>query len=496
MRFFLSQYEKQVNFILLVLSILYLSFVCVYSINQYDLGFILSMVGRLKSGQIIYQDFDYVRPFFGVVFWDYLLYFIPISSKYLVLFSRILVVFEVIAICHLLQKILFKNSKLTFTLFFAICFLHTFPIMIWHTIDGILFGVISIYFLQKKWHFSSLLLLLFAALTKQSFVIFGLGVFIILVKDFCKDFKFNKKDFLLFSFGILFLIIILFQYHILENYKLFLEQVFSSSTPSGFYKNSIEPYLFEKNWQSILLLLGLITLYFIKVKREILEFIVFILFPILVLIPIFNDGVFLGIYSMLLILIVLFLKFEPKNKVIFLMIFLAWSAGISWGYNSPIFLVFILMLKFIETKKQYFYLLWIIVLISFLFSRLKNTYLSDSIFTTKYVFVENMPSISGLLISENEKKYVAEANSIEKKYKNVVFLPGSPILDLINGKFLNRASWEMDVEYPNLEKDTQSLKQNILAIDKKQLPMFKDGFYKSSFTFEIINKFVYSWCII
>ncbi len=145
------------------------------------------------------------------------------------------------------------------------------------------------------------------------------------------------------------------------------------------------------------------------------------------------------------------------------------------------------MLKFIETKKQYFYLLWIIVLISFLFSRLKNTYLSDSIFTTKYVFVENMPSISGLLISENEKKYVAEANSIEKKYKNVVFLPGSPILDLINGKFLNRASWEMDVEYPNLEKDTQSLKQNILAIDKKQLPMFKDGFYKSSFTFEIIK---------
>lgn len=122
-----------------------------------------------------------------------------------------------------------------------------------------------------------------------------------------------------------------------------------------------------------------------------------------------------------------------------------------------------------------------------MFSRLKNTYLSDSFFTTKYVFVENTPSISGLLISENEMEYVTEANSIEKKHKNVVFLPGSPISDLINGKFLNRASWEMDVEYPNWKQDTQLLKQNILAIDKKQVPMFKDGFYKSSFTFEIIK---------
>jgi hypothetical protein len=113
------------------------------------------------------------------------------------------------------------------------------------------------------------------------------------------------------------------------------------------------------------------------------------------------------------------------------------------------------------------------------------TYFSDNIINSKYIFVKNTKAISGLLISENEYNYISEAKNLNKEFKNIIFVPGSPLLDVINNSYPNRASWEMDVEYPNWKKDMEKQKNNFIALDNEQ--SFKEGFYKSSFTKAIIE---------
>jgi hypothetical protein len=44
----------------------------------------------------------------------------------------------------------------------------------------------------------------------------------------------------------------------------------------------------------------------------------------------------------------------------------------------------------------------------------------------------------------------------------------------------------MDVEYPSWKTDIYKLKTNIITIDNKQY-YYKEGFYKSSFTLELIK---------
>uniref|UniRef100_UPI00321B4C72 hypothetical protein n=1 Tax=Chryseobacterium sp. TaxID=1871047 RepID=UPI00321B4C72 len=97
-------------------------------------------------------------------------------------------------------------------------------------------------------------------------------------------------------------------------------------------------------------------------------------------------------------------------------------------------------------------------------------------------------AVSGLWIPEKEYEYIVEARSLEKEYPNIIFLPGSPLLDIINGTYLDRASWEMDVEYPTWKTDLPKLKRNTFAVDGQKFTLLKDGFYKSTFTVEVMEK--------
>ncbi|MCD1115861.1 hypothetical protein [Chryseobacterium turcicum] len=445
------------------------------------------MIERIKIGQKIYKDFDYIRPFFSLFFWDYLLKIIPDHSDFLILISRIFVIIESFIICHIIQRLIFKNSHIQVTIFLLICFLHSFPIMPWHTIDGIFFSVLSLFFYNKKWYLSALIFVIFAALTKQSFFIFGFVMSLIIIKDLYHNRLLNKSDLKTFIFTTLFLIFSLFHYDILNNFDFFFNQVFNSSASSNFYESSIAVYFLEQKKLTFAFIFSLILIYFIKINRKTVEYFLVILFPIIIIFPFLNEGIFLGIHSLFLILIVLFLKYEPKDKFIFLILFLAWSSSISWGYNTPIFFILIFLYKFIEKRKIFFLFLWGLVLATFFIHRIKYTYLSDSLLNQKHIFTQNIRSVSGLLISENEYFYILEAQQISKEYKEIIFLPGSPILDIINTRFHNRASWEMDVEYPSWKTDLKKLKTNIIAVDNQQ-SYYKEGFYKSSFTLEQIKQ--------
>lgn len=473
---------------MIALSLLYLAFVCIFTIDQWDLGFLPSMIGRLKSGQTIYEDFDYVRPFFSIIFWDYILFFIPSTSEYFILLCRFFVIVECVIICVIIQKLIFYNVRLNVTLFFVISFLHTFPIMLWHTIDGIFFGVISLYFYKRKLLLSSLIFLGFTALTKQSFFIFSLGIFFIVLKDLFKNFKYVKKDFFIFIIFLSLFAVSLYRYKIIDNFQLFFNQVFSSTSSSGFYQSSIAPYFFESKLKSILFICFLLFVYCCNIKRELVNKILLIIFLLIVIYPVYFNGKYVGIHSVFLLLVVLFFKYDRENKFIFFLLFLNWSASISWGYNIPVFLIFILVYRFIEQKNKFILMLWMISLGSFLGYRLIYTYQSENPLYSHYLITKGMPSISGLFISEREYSYLIESRKIKEEYEDVVFLPGSPILDIINENFITRASWEMDVEYPNWKNDFLKLKTNTVAIDNQQFEIFKEGFYKSSFTVEMTKQ--------
>ncbi|REC59085.1 hypothetical protein DRF65_27810 [Chryseobacterium pennae] len=485
---FKEHYRKPIQYILGILSIIYLSFVCIYSVDQFDLGFIPSIVGRLQQGQEMYKDFDYIRPFFTLIFWDSLLKWIPASSAYFILICRILFVIQCFATTLIFQKLLFDKIRYEISFLFVICFMHVFPIMPWHTVDGIFFGAISLYFYKRKWLLSTLVFLGITALTKQSFFIFSFGLSLFVFRDLFIKRTLIRKDIIVSGISFLLLIFALFQYHIIENFAAFWNLVFNTSIASSFYDSSIAPYLFSSKWQSALLIAGLVSIYFIKVKKEIFEYILLILFPVLIIYPLFNNGGYTGINTLFLLLAVLFLKYNPHEKNVFFLLFLGWTSTISWGANTPTFFVFILMIKFLEDKTRFFWGLWLVSLSSFLLIRLNYPYFSESIFSTRYVFAKDIPAVSGLLMSEKEYEYIKESENLEKEYPNIIFLPGSPLLDVVNGKYLDRASWEMDVEYPKWKTDLPKLDANIFAVDEKKFTLFKDGFYKSSFTVEVMKK--------
>jgi hypothetical protein len=132
-------------------------------------------------------------------------------------------------------------------------------------------------------------------------------------------------------------------------------------------------------------------------------------------------------------------------------------------------------------------LLWGIILTVFSIYRDQYPYHSESL-TSKHVFIKNVPAVSGLLVSEKEYSYILEAQQIHKIHKDVIFLPASPLLDIINASFLNRASWEMDIEYPSWKSDLQKIKTNTIAVDNNLLHYYKDGFFVSSITLELMKQ--------
>lgn len=168
------------------------------------------------------------------------------------------------------------------------------------------------------------------------------------------------------------------------------------------------------------------------------------------------------------------------------MLFLGWSSSISWGYNTPLFFILILLYRFIEKQDRFFIPVWAITLTVFSVYRIKYPYSSDSL-TSKHIFIKNVPAVSGLLVSEKEYTYIKEAQQINKKHRDVIFLPASPLLDIINASFPDRASWEIDIEYPSWKNDFKRLKNNTIAVDNNLFVNYKEGFFISSITLELMK---------
>ena len=108
-------------------------------------------------------------------------------------------------------------------------------------------------------------------------------------------------------------------------------------------------------------------------------------------------------------------------------------------------------------------------------------YCSDSPIKTKYIKAEGVNAISGIFMPEKHFEYFKESNRLFNQHRNnVIFLPDNPIADIINNDFPGRASWEMDIEYPNWKNDIFTNK--IIVVDKNPIIPIADNFFKSSIT--------------
>ncbi|TWP25139.1 hypothetical protein ETU10_00450 [Apibacter muscae] len=499
--------------------LIYFAILLIYNIDFIDSGFIISYVQRVKEGQIIYKDFDYVRPFGSIIFWDIIITPFWHLKSYLGIILRLLIIFEILIIIQIFFAglknigVKIKNYKLSF-LFCSVLIIHTFNLMPWHTIDGIFFLSFAFLFFTKEKFILSIVFACIAATMKQSFYLDFVLIFIINI--ICIFYQLKKNEIKVkslkieyFFIGVILIILSLvnFKYRLHNNIELFFEQTHVNNSTSSFLKAGFKNFLFsEYNFRVILFSAMLLVVIIQKMNRKstfkLYNFIIIIAIFILYLLPMLKHLLFgfniefEGSKTIYLLLLALFLRdlrtyitYDIKKILaLIILFFITWSISISWGYSNVLLMLPILVFAFDDNfriSEKINYLVTIIVVVIFIIYRLISPYANKNILEINYVFVnEKIPIYSGMLISEKSYDYIKEAQALQNKYENSIFLPGSPIFEVMFNKNLNRSPWEMDVEYPSWKKDYKQLsKKNIYYIlDKKEIINSKTGFFKSSFT--------------
>lgn len=486
---------KLLNYIFLILLGFYFCFICLYSLDTIDSGFILSFIGRLNQGQIAYKDFDLVRPAGNVIFWDILLYFFPKNSPYLLIYCRFLVILECVVISFILSKIIFKKTY-TYSIIALITLfiLHSFNIMPWHTIDGILWGSITILCLKNRFLLCAIIFAFLASCSKQSFYIFTFLSFILIFYDLIiQRVKLKKNDIMIFITFAIIILMIAIRYNIIENIELIISQTKTKNGLQQLYNAGVKLYFFDSKYYNIAFLtLSVFILLNKKISNTHLFYFSTFLIVIFYAYPIFNNAIYKYSHLLFLFFFTCYLRMERKDLFGFLLFTLAWCSSLSWGYHEPTFFIGILYLYLFGHlfTKNLILLLAYIILFSMFTLRILYPYFNVNFFKTNYVFSKDIPIISGIYLSKETNDYCKEAYNLRKKYKKVVYLPGSPLLDVISNTYNNRASWEMDVEYPNFEKDIKNMiKSNSVyyIIDKKPAISINHAYFKSTFTSKVIE---------
>lgn len=142
-----------------------------YGLDFIDSGFILGYAWRIYNGAIPYQDFLYVRPPLTPLLHSWSLILLPDEVQLIA--ERSAFYFTVSAYCLFTIKILETHLPLRDThLYFAAFFIfsvHNFPPMPWHTVDGIFMTTLGLFLLSRRCMVAGSIVLIAAALTKQSF---------------------------------------------------------------------------------------------------------------------------------------------------------------------------------------------------------------------------------------------------------------------------------------------------------------------------------------
>lgn len=167
----------------LALPLLYSILYAPLGFEDTDTGFIIAFGHRVAAGEIPYRDFYYIRPPLSALFSGLLVKLIPYEAQVLHIrqlfyFYVSIIVLLTISAVRLTGVALNKKETASVFVVSYVISVHNFPPMIWHTIDGLFWSAIALFFIAKtvsaKEHGSLYLFLAgiasaFAALTKQSY---------------------------------------------------------------------------------------------------------------------------------------------------------------------------------------------------------------------------------------------------------------------------------------------------------------------------------------
>ncbi len=129
------------------LLVFYCFFYAPFGINETDGGFLTGLAWQLVSGKTLYAEVVYVRPPMSV--WLRALELVVLPENWAVLGERWIFYAKVAGYSWLAAAVLVRENKTNRWMLATLGFVvsaHCYPATAWHTVDGILFGMLSIWF--------------------------------------------------------------------------------------------------------------------------------------------------------------------------------------------------------------------------------------------------------------------------------------------------------------------------------------------------------------
>jgi hypothetical protein len=358
-----------VGFVIIVATICQLLFSNL-GFNPTDDGFVLAGSRRILDGEYPHKDFISIRPV-----GSYFLYspLISVAGDYVIYASRFIVWLEFAVIAFLWITILNKKLNLSLStryvlllafIIFVFC-VHSFPIMVWSSIDALLFSTIGI------------LLCFSSSVAKKCAGYFFIGMSILFRLNFLPlviisillfgDWKKKRFWLMLILPGFIYFLYALINNALIDT----LLQLTAQNTLS----TVVLTLLLSKS--SIISIIGIfigavgINLAkgyssFIKdsIERRLIGIIMLILMPIAGLLPLALSIYYYSVYSKILfatligVILVLFYKERLSSlvKMGLLIILIAFSVSLSAGYTIPslfsgVLSAFLILVAYIEYKK-------------------------------------------------------------------------------------------------------------------------------------------------
>ena len=327
-----------------------------FGINETDGGFLSAYAWRMFNGEVFYRDFIYVRPPMSLFLRAIEMGVMPEGLE--IIGERILFYLKLAIYSYLGASVLLEGQKkwILASLGFILS-VHAYPAAGWHTVDGLLFGVLAAYIYFKRPTAVALLAMFVVAsmLCKQSFYPI-LPLFIVLLllqKPLVELVKFLAAGSMLFAFF----------YWFMYSHSLvidFLNLTVGAASASGAFQHGFVDYL-NIDWKALVCLILLIPILLNKTilipKKYWLYLFVFVLAssyaaailtyqsftnPISHMRLVFILSLAYLIFNIFRQLknskegILNFLKSDRVEIRALVLLAILWMSSISWGYNFPI----------------------------------------------------------------------------------------------------------------------------------------------------------------
>ncbi|MBN8545685.1 MAG: hypothetical protein J0L60_06085 [Ignavibacteria bacterium] len=463
---------EQYKLLFILIVTLYIIIYAPYGLTEADDGFITGLSWRIFNGEIPYKDFIYVRPPLSPLFHSLPLF--VLHHDYVIFFERAFFYIS-LGISSLLasksfSKIFdFEKNKLDKYLLASVGFVFsvaTFPPTAWHTVDGVLFGSIGIYFLigdnSKKGISIGIFFLFLSALTKQSFYLMPIAGIIFLYLS--KHTRFT----IITAGGTLILLLIVFGL-ILEYFGAldeFIVQTSSASSIKEAYTAGVYKYLHS---DLIFIFLSIVIWRLIKYVGEYRNYTIslallpylYTFFIFVYPLAFFINRIFFKQMSTLeflkiqfrdefatitFLLALMYMLFDFKNLykpwAFLLLLFLSWSSSISWAHTSPhLFSTPIIMISLMGARQMLNltnlqrFLLYLLVfgMISYFIGYQKPHY-SDTKSEIVYDLSDITPALKYIKGDEKICFKLNELDSLVRKYgNNSKVLPFMPLINFFQG---------------------------------------------------------------